>query len=106
MLKRQTAIGMISELYLPTPRLIDAAGDGRDALLDRPLYLINYYENRYATGTEVADNIRKLAQLGRTARWQAAIDRWARMVQECGDNIDSIRHSFIQGMIYAGHASE
>lgn len=95
---RQTAIGMLSELYLPTPACCDASEQ------DRPLYLVNYYAARYATGAEIAENIEKLAQLGRTARWQSAIAHWARMVRECGDNIDSIRYAFLQGMIYAGHA--
>lgn len=104
-LRRQTAIGMLSELYLPTPRIPEGESD-RDALLDRPLYLVNYYANQYATGAEVAENIRKLGHLGRTARWQAAVDRWARMVQECGDNLESIRFAFIQGMVYASHASD
>ena len=91
---------MISELYLPTPECVDAC-EG-----ERPLYLLNSYEGRYATGNEVAENIEKLAQLGRTARWQAAIDRWARMVREHGGNLDSLRWAFLQGMIYAGHASD
>ena len=99
-LNRQTAIGMISELYLPTSKCADAVSE------DRPLYLANYWAGRYATGAEIADNITKLARLGRTARWHAAIDRWANMVRECGDNLDNIRWAFLQGMIYAGHASD
>jgi hypothetical protein len=93
-LRRQTAIGMISELYLPT-----------DPEMGCPAYLCNYYYGRYAHAAEVADNISKLAQLGRTARWQAAIKRWAAMVREA-DHMTGLRHAFLQGMIYAGHASE
>jgi hypothetical protein len=96
--KRREALGMISELYLPTPELCEASGQ------DRPLYLVNAYAGRYATGAEVAGNIEKLAQLGRTARWHAAIDRWANMVREHSGNVDSLRWAFLQGMIYAGHA--
>jgi hypothetical protein len=94
---------MISELYLPTPELVSAID--RDALLERPLYLTNYYAARYATGAEVASNIEKLIQLGRTDRWQAAIKRWASMVRHA-EKLDDIRWAFLQGMIYAGHASE
>jgi hypothetical protein len=97
--KRQEAIGMLSELYLPTSYLVEAQGE-------RPIYLLNSYAARYATGAEVAENIEKLAQLGRTARWQSAIDRWARMVRESSGNVDSLRWAFLQGMVYAGHASE
>jgi hypothetical protein len=96
--KRQEAIGMISELYLPTPECTDSVVN------DRPLYLVNYYAARYATGNEIADNIEKLAQLGRTDRWQSAIKRWAAMVRE-SEKLDDIRWAFLQGMIYASHAS-
>jgi hypothetical protein len=94
---RATAIGMLSELYLPTPKCADAAES------DRPLYLVNYWAAHYATGQEVADNITKLARLGRTARWQSSIALWASMVRE-SDNLDHIRYAFLQGMIHAGHA--
>jgi hypothetical protein len=96
--RRQEAIGMISELYLPTRE-----PDG--AYRDEPVYLINYWAAHYATSAEVADNIEKLIQLGRTDRWQAAIKRWAAMVRHA-KKLDDIRYAFLQGMIYAGHASE
>ena len=67
---RQFAIGMLSELYLPTPD---------DPDYKREIYLSNYYAGQYATADEVADNILKLAQLGRTARWNSAIKQWAGM---------------------------
>jgi hypothetical protein len=89
---RQYAIGMLSELYLPV-------GNGHE-------FLWEACDNRLATGTEVSANIEKLASLGRTARWQAAISRWACMVRECSGNPKSLRWAFLQGMIYAAHASE
>lgn len=95
-LNRQTAIGMLVELYLPTP-------DNPD--FDRDVYLCNYYEARYATGEEVAENILKLASLGRTQRWQAAIKRWAAMVRS-ESTVKGLRWAFLQGLIFANSASE
>jgi hypothetical protein len=92
---------MISELYLPTP---EPDGTDRDAYLNRPVYLINYWAAHYATPDEIAGNIEKLAQLGRTDRWQAAVKRWATMVRE-QKTLDGIRWAFLQGMVYACHAS-
>ena len=86
-LNRQEAIGMISFLYLP---------EQNDYDLRLP--------DNGAAG--IAENIEKLAPLGRTARWQAAIDRWANMVREHSGNDRSLRWAFLQGMIFAGHASE
>ena len=93
-MRRQTAIGMLSELYLPTPR------DDDDS---RPAYHCNFWEGRYATGAEVAENVAKLAQLGRTDRWQRAIHRWSAMCREA-PGVRELRHAFLQGMVYAGHA--
>lgn len=78
---RLVGIGMLMELYVP------ATHD---------------YDLQSTDSAEIANNIRKLAQLGRTARWQAAIDRWARMVQEQG-NERGIRWAILQGAVYAGH---
>jgi hypothetical protein len=92
MRNRQEAIGMLSELYLPESQqweLTNRHGGGLDSL---------------AVG--MSRNIEKLSQLGRTARWKAAINRWATMVAESGNSDRALRHAFIQGMIYAGHASE
>lgn len=102
---RQTAIGMLSELYLPTPANDDA--------WDRQIILANPHYQNDGTSPElfeykirgIADNIRKLLTLGRTDRWQAAISRWANMVSESGNEM-SLRWAFLQGMVYAGHASE
>ena len=77
---RSIAVGMLIELYIPTA---------------------NDFELRDASRDEIAGNIDKLAQLGRTDRWQAAIKRWAAMVREPGNNI---RWALIQGCVYAGHA--
>lgn len=95
--KRQQAIGMLTELYLPTP--IDGDYDSR------PLYLINYHAARYATGDEIADNIIKLAQLGRTPRWKNAITLWAASVRN-SQKLTDIRFTFLQGLINASHASD
>lgn len=91
---RQEAIGMLSELYLPT-----------DAEETRPFYLVNAYAGKYATAGEIADNIAKLTQCGRTARWQAAVKQWAGMVR-AADNLRDIRWAFLQGLVYTTHASE
>jgi hypothetical protein len=88
---RQTAIGMLTELYF---------SQGHDSP-----YLWESCDNRLATGHEVSENISKLAQLGRTARWQGAIDRWAGMVRENSGNPKSLRWAYMQGLIYASHAS-
>lgn len=52
---------------------------------------------------ETADQIRALKALGRTERWQNAVERWAKMVEE-----DAGRNStfgFIQGSVYANFAA-
>lgn len=59
------------------------------------------FERRYTTRDEIAGNIRKLAQLGRTDRWQVAIENWARAV-ESEANLD---WAFLQYGIWAGYAS-
>lgn len=84
--RRQIAIGMLSMLYIP----IYADGTAP-------------YDIDIADKNEVAGNIRKLAQLGRTERWQAAIERWARMTEQSTGPKD-LRWAFLQGMIFAGHA--
>lgn len=93
---RGIAIGMISELYLPTP----ADPNDPDAY---PMFLYNYSDHTMAIPSEVADNIVKLKQLGKTERWHGAIAQWAGMVRE-SKTAESLRSSFLQGMIYAGWA--
>ena len=80
--RRQNAIGMLSELYVPGPE---------------------YDFRPDVTRTEIAGNILKLGTLGRTARWQAAVKQWAAMVSNPANNV---RWAFMQGMVYAGHASD
>ena len=92
--RRQEAIGMLSELYLPTPEEPEDPG---------PAYLCNFWEGRYATGAEVAENVAKLAQLGRTDRWRQAVARWSAMCREARTVLE-LRLAFLQGMIYAGNA--
>lgn len=89
---RSTAIGMLIALYLP---------DSQD-------YELTFRHPGGIDGNAngIADNIRKLTQLGRTARWQSAIDRWARMVLESAGNLQSLRWAFLQGAVYASHAVE
>lgn len=86
--RRQNAIGMLSYLYLPTDP------DGSVP-----------YDMRVTDTTEIAGNIRKLAQLGRTERWTGRIEQWARMVEENPEPMKSLRWAFLQGMVYASHAS-
>jgi hypothetical protein len=84
---RQEAIGMLIELYVPESR---------------------NYELQSINTAEIAGNIEKLAALGKTDRWQAAIKRWASMVRESSAtdvNRPSIRWALIQGCVYANHAS-
>jgi hypothetical protein len=86
--KRSIALGMITELYFPTPA-------GQD-------------HGTEFTGTDaeqIAANIDKLAQLGRTERWQAAIRTWSHMVRNHGDDPRSLRWAFLQYLVFAGHAS-
>jgi hypothetical protein len=91
---RQTALGMLVELYF---------SQGHDSP-----YLWESCDNRLATSDEVAANIVKLRQLGRTARWQGAISRWADMVDRPENDNDprSLRWAFLQGLVYASHASQ
>ena len=90
--KRQTALGMLTELYLP------AHGTEHE-------FLWESCDDRLATGAEVADNIEKLMQLGRTARWQSAISLWARSVRENSGNPRGVRFAYLQGLVHASHAS-
>lgn len=89
------AIGILTELYLPS-------GEQRE-------FLWNYCENRNATPDEVSENILKLRQLGRTSRWQNALTRWNIMVQSAkvgGDFQPSrLRWAYLQGLVFASHAS-
>ena len=93
-MKRQTALGMIVELYLPA--------DGTEHE-----FLWESCDNRLAAPDEVAVNILKLRQLGRTERWQHAVKRWANMVNSPENDLDprNLRYGFLQGLIYASHNS-
>jgi len=84
--KRSIALGMIVELYFPSP---PGAKYGTDFIGTDP--------------NAIADNIAKLDVMGRTDRWKAAIRRWAGMVRNAEPG--SLRWAFLQGLIYAGHAS-
>lgn len=80
---RYEAIGMIVELYMPTSRNYDLTTTDVD---------------------EMADNILKLSQLGRTDRWKAVIRQWAGMVRECkGDDVKHLRWAFLQGLVYVNY---
>lgn len=83
--RRSNAIGMLSCLYLPQ---VHGETASRLELVPTP---------------EISGNIRKLAQLGRTERWQGRIEQWARMVEQSSNDRDR-RWAFLQGMIYATHA--
>lgn len=88
---RVEGLGMIMALHCPESAEYDLQGDA----------------------PEIAANIRKLAALGRTERWRAAIDRWAAMVEETPQEApwpedgrrQYLRWAFLQGAIYAGHAT-
>jgi hypothetical protein len=56
----------------------------------------------HGTREEIAGRIRTLAKLGRTERWTAAIENWARMVETEA----SLEWSFLQGSIWASHAAD
>ena len=83
--RRCIALGMINALYFPA-----ATG----------------YKLRLPAGgpAEMAENIEKLAALGRTARWQSAIATWAAQVREDAGT-DHLVWAFQQYGIYAGHAA-
>lgn len=83
---RHLAVGMIVELYLP-------------ATDERHVYLWDYCNDQLAQGSDVADNIDKLAQLGRSARWQGSVDGWHRLVRQNSGNPKSLRWAFLQGLI-------
>jgi len=86
--RRQNAIGMLSFLYLPSdPQTGEAPFD------------LTTEDTR-----EIAGNILKLRTLGRTLRWQSALGRWAEMVI-LSDDMRELRWAFLQGMVYASHAS-
>ena len=53
----------------------------------------------------IEDNIRKLAALGRTQRWQDAVTRWQGMVGE-QTLPDGLRWAILQGSVYASHAAQ
>lgn len=88
---RQFAIGMLSELYLPT------SPDGV------PLNLVSGYGAPSATAQEVAHNILKLQSIGRTDRWRKIIAGWAGLVITEGNSPQNLRYAFLQGMIRASH---
>ncbi len=92
--RRAVAMGMVVELYCPT-------AEGY-ALRDPFPY------------AEAAENIRKLAPLGRTDRWRQGIETWAGMVERASwegaglDDFDRSKHdswAFFQGHIIAGWAA-
>lgn len=91
--KRQMAMGMLTELYF---------AQGHDSP-----YLWESCEGRPATGDEVAANIMKLRQLGRTERWQNTISRWADMVDcpETDNDPKALRWAYMQGLVYACHVA-
>jgi hypothetical protein len=80
---RQEAMGMLTELYWP------ATGD---------------YQFAGGPVSAVADNIAKLAALGRTDRWRKAITRWADEVRQATP--ETLHWAYFQFAVYAGHASE
>lgn len=93
---RQLAIGMIVELYMPAHNPITGP--------------YNFCEGRMATPDEVSENILKLVSLGRTQRWQIAVRRWNRMIQEVKSPMHDgaiseaqLRYAFLQGLIYVNH---
>ena len=53
--------------------------------------------------TEIATEIRTLARLGRTPRWQRAIEAWAKLVEE-ETQPKGIEWAILQGSVYAGRA--
>jgi len=84
--RRQFAIGMLGQLVIPT---YDENGEVFNdfAITDREV---------------IAGNIEKLAQLGRTPRWQMAIANWAAAVR---DTDNTLRWAYLQYLVYASSAS-
>ena len=89
-LNRQVGMGMLMELYIPASHDYELTFRHGNSLIINKV--------------EMAASIRKLAQLGRTARWQTAIESWALMVLAQQD-LHGIRWAIIQGCIGAGHAA-
>lgn len=85
---RGIGIGMLIALYLPEAQEYD---------------LTYRHGPQFEPNREgMAENIRKLSQLGRTTRWQRAITNWAAMVAAAEDN-RGLRWALLQGAVYAGH---
>ena len=59
----------------------------------------------FAYADEVALGIRQLAPLGRTDRWQGAVESWAVAVETAEDQA-RFRHAFDQFGIWAAYAAE
>jgi hypothetical protein len=55
---------------------------------------------------EVAGFIRELSKLGRTERWKAQIEGWARMVETEESDKDFSEWAFFQGGIWASYAAD
>jgi hypothetical protein len=94
-LRRQMAIGMIVELYMPSH--------------NPSSFPYNFCENREATPDEISENILKLRGLGKTARWQNSVSLWNRLVQDAksdGSHIPTrLRWGFLQGLVSVSNAN-
>lgn len=53
---------------------------------------------------KAAAEIRKLADMGRTAGWKLAVETWAVRVERASD-LKALRHAILQGSINTAHAA-
>jgi len=81
--RRAEAMNMLAELYWPATR---------------------DYQHTGASAADMADNIAKLAALGRTPRWAKAITDWAQAVRIATP--DTLNWAFFQYAVHAGHAAD
>jgi hypothetical protein len=83
--RRSLALGMMTELYCPS-------ANDRQFRTD-------------ATREEIAENIRKLAPLGRAPRWKNTVEGWALMVLD-RESWTHVQNAFLQGLIYTAYEVE
>ena len=87
-------------------RRFDAIGNVSRAVVNYvPELRENVWEFTADQRDAVAVLIRDIAPLGRTDRWQGAVERWARAVENA-ESDQQFQHSFFQFGIYASHAAE
>lgn len=84
------------------------AADKRSAAIDAFTEKYRPKDNGYrllpnVTAQDAITDIRAMADLGRTQRWQNAIKGWEQMIIDFPDDLE---WAILQGGIYAGHAAD